>query len=93
MVKREPSNYAVTRQQRRYIARLKATEKQREEVRENRASFEQLLPPTDNGRVLSHPEKSQKLFKHSYFQNKYGQERVPSTFALNWKEYYQEGVQ
>lgn len=92
MIKRNPSNYAVTRQQKRYIARLKATEIQKEEVRENRTSFEQLLSPIDNRRVLSHPEKSQKFFKHSYFQTKYGQERIPSTFALKWKEYYQEGV-
>lgn len=88
---RKPANYAVTRAQKRYIARAVANKKQKEEtdsVLEQRAKlneFDRYTVP-----------KGKKFFKHYYITITKGkfvsQERVESDFAKNWREYREEAL-
>lgn len=79
---RIPTDYGVTRKQKRYIARLKVEQEQKKETQ---AALKKAKEEKKK------PEKSAKLFKHSYFFMKKGKfttyTKEPSFFAKNWRKY------
>ena len=86
---RTPTDYAVTRAQKRYIARLVANKKQAEETKsvlESRAKLDEFDKHT--------VPKGEKFCKHSYqttrINNFVAYERIGSKFATNWRMYRQE---
>ena len=88
-MKRVATDYAVTRAQKRYIARLVAKKKQDEEtagILAERAKLDEFDKHTI--------EKGKKFFKHSYevqrIHNAAFLNRVGSDFSKNWRAYRQE---
>ncbi len=91
---RTPSNYVITRKQKRYIARLKMEQEQKAETLKNIQEAKE-KSKKENKKV--NPEKGEKLFKHSYsvfkplMQGKFvAYTKDPSYFAKNWRSYAEE---
>lgn len=88
-VKRTPTDYAVTRRQKRYIARQVAKAKQDDETKHVLEERNKLEPYERH--IVS---KGEKFFKHYYNTirrlNFVSQERVGSKFSENWKAYKEE---
>lgn len=91
---RTPSEYIITRRQKRYIARLKMEQEQKTETLKN---IQEAKEESKKENKKINPKKGEKLFKHSYSTFKpfaHGKfiayTKDSSYFAKNWRSYAEE---